>query len=67
MFSDRNHEVAHSSSWDDPPEDYSCKSSYTINGTEFFCDLEEDHVGPHICHPKAEQKAVIIWNSGDDD
>ena len=63
MFSDHNDRVAHSTSWDDPPEDYRCPSYWELKGVKFPCDLEEGHSGPHVNYPKKRgHDAIIIWS-----
>lgn len=67
MFSQHNHDVSHSTKWDDPPEDYGCRSYWEFKGVKFPCDLGEDHSGPHVSYPKKkEDDAVIIWTEGAD-
>lgn len=63
MNSNHNSMVAHSSRWDDPPEDYSCPIYWEFRGIKFPCDLEDGHSGPHVNYPKKKgHDAVIIWN-----
>ena len=63
MNSNHNSMVAHSSRWDDPPEDYSCPISWEFRGIKFPCDLEDGQSGPHVNYPKKRgHDAVIIWN-----
>ena len=59
----------HSSSWYEPEDDHRCKSCWVFKGTDFPCDLEEDHPGPHINYPtKKGHDAAVIWTcSGGED
>ena len=63
---DHNDRVAHSASWDDPLEDYSCPAYWEFQGVKFPCDLGEGHRGPHLSYPKKRgHDAVIIWSNAE--
>ena len=65
---DHNDRVAHSTSWDDPPDSRNCSHYWEFKGAKFPCDLKENHFGPHVNHPKERgHDAVIIWSSCNDE
>ena len=59
---DHNDSVAHSDSWNEPPNNRNCPARWNFKGAKFPCDLEEDHFGPHVNYPKERgHDAVIVW------
>ena len=59
---DHNDRVAHSDSWNEPPDNRNCPARWIFKGVKFPCDLEENHFGPHVNYPKERgHDAVIVW------